>query len=196
MIASDILVRLPDQARAKLLLLDGLAADADDMARAAQGRLNNLGRQYPGAGDGNPNTVRLAAVVQTQAHRHRELFDLIGSCQRWLRGLPPDAPLDVVAVEPPGLREGEQTIADAVVSVRSEIGELVVERLRVTQAPEPKADIKRAMRLQVARMAELGRPTLPASAAGPKRCSTISAPTSASPRHGPPASSAGSSLTR
>ena len=39
-------------------------------------------------------------------------------------------------------------------------GELTVERFRVTQAPEPKADLKLAMRAQVAKLAEAARPSL------------------------------------
>jgi hypothetical protein len=43
MVPADILQRLPDgPPREKILLIDGLAADALDMADSAQGRLNNL----------------------------------------------------------------------------------------------------------------------------------------------------------
>ena len=70
----DILARLPEGApREKLLLLDGLAADALDAADSAQGRLNNLGRMHPGSGDANPNVVRLAAIVAMQSDRHQAL---------------------------------------------------------------------------------------------------------------------------
>lgn len=163
MIHDDVLIRLPDQARAKLLLIDGLASDADDMARSAQIRLNNLGRQYPGVGAANPNVARLGAAVDQHAHRHRELSDLIGSCTRWVRGLPPDAPLDVVPAPAPTpfMEEGEMlTAEDAVVRISAKIGELVIERMHVTQAPEPKAEIKASLRVQMARLAEISRPTL------------------------------------
>jgi hypothetical protein len=41
------------------------------------------------------------------AHRHRTLFDLIGLCQRWVRSLPPDAPIDVAPFAPATPQPGD-----------------------------------------------------------------------------------------
>ena len=162
MIPADILARLPDQARSKLLLLDGLAADALDASDAAQGRLNNLGRQYPAVVDANPNVARLAAIVEVQTHRHQELFNLVNACQRWVRALPPQAELEVVAIDPPPQLDGEtiESVEEAVTRIRAKLAELVVERLEVSRAPEPKSVIKQPLREQMRQLAAHAAPTL------------------------------------
>jgi hypothetical protein len=158
LIAADILARLPDQARQKLLLIDGLSDEALDIAQGAQARLNDLARRYPGAEE-NPSVPRLGAVIADAEHRRSELFDLVTACQRWVKAVPEGVELDVVAAEPPS-GEGEAAPEEAVVRLRTKIGELAIERLRVQHLPEPKAIIKQAFRAEVARLAADARPWL------------------------------------
>ena len=154
MIPGDLLAKLPDPARAKLQLIADLAADAMADADAALTRLNALARRH-GSSDDDPGVVRLSAKYEMQSHRHQQLFSLANAIERWLRSLPPAAELEIAAASgpPPSLiEEGEMVTAEeAAMRLRAKIGELTVERMRVSQAPEPKADIKRAMRAQVAR---------------------------------------------
>ena len=62
MIPPDILAKLPDAARQKLLLLDGMSDEALDIAESAQGRLNDLARRYSGV-DTSANAARIGAVI-------------------------------------------------------------------------------------------------------------------------------------
>jgi hypothetical protein len=154
-----LLDRLPEQARQKLLLIDSLASDADDLASVAQTRLSKLAR-LSGDAD-NPQVARLAAKAATQADRHRALFDLADNCQRWVRALPPQAELEPAAADPPPpLADGETVEGsaraspeEAVVRLRRELGELVVERMEVQNLPEPRGVIMAAFRAEVRRLA-------------------------------------------
>jgi hypothetical protein len=91
-------------------------------------------------------------------------FGLAGACERWLRSLPPAAELEIVAASgpPPDLvEEGEMVTAEeAAMRLRAKLAELVIERLRVSQAPEPRATIKASLRAQVAKLAADAKPTL------------------------------------
>jgi hypothetical protein len=89
MIPEDVLFRLPASAVEKLLLLDGLTADALDGSRAAQNRLNEIGRMARGGPvDDNPNVARLGAMVATMNDRHEALSGLCMAIIRWRRALP------------------------------------------------------------------------------------------------------------
>jgi hypothetical protein len=161
----DILARLPEGApREKLLLLDGLAADALDAADSAQGRLNNLGRMHPGSGDANPNVVRLAAIVEVQSDRHQALSVLVANCQRWVRSVPPQVEIEIAAAPPPPslLAEGEEsrTPEECVTRIRAKLAELVPERLDVQRSPEPKPVLKARLRQQIAKLAAHAKPVL------------------------------------
>jgi hypothetical protein len=159
LIHPEVLERLPEPARQKLLLIDGLSDEALDVGEAAQGRLNQLGRMH-GVGD-NPTVARLAAVVEVQDHRRHELHSLVGACVRWVKALSPDTPLDVVpAPAPPPLGDEVLSAEEAVMKVRSKIGALTIERTEVQRLPEPKAVIKAAFRAEVARLASNARPML------------------------------------
>jgi hypothetical protein len=165
MIHPDILARLPEGApREKLLLLDGLAADALDAADSAQGRLNNLGRMHPGSGDANPNVVRLAAIVEVQSDRHQALSVLVANCQRWVRSVPPQVEIEIAAAPPPPslLAEGEESLTpeECVTRIRAKLGGLVPERLDVQRAPEPKPVLKARLRQQIAKLAAHAKPVL------------------------------------
>jgi hypothetical protein len=157
MIDSGLAQRLPEEARQKLLLIDGLASDADDLANVAQDRLNKIAR-FSGGAD-NPHAVRLAAKVAVQSDRHRALLDLVHAIERWLRAVPPQVEFEMVADALPSLGDGE-TFEEAVVRVRAKIGEMTVARFHVTQTREPRAILKERLRDQVRRLAGDARPSL------------------------------------
>jgi hypothetical protein len=164
-IHSDILERLPVQGRSKLQLIADLAADALADADAAQSRLNDLARRSRPDGVGeDPSVVRLAAKVEVQTDRHQALFGLFNACQRWLRSLPPAVELEVVAAPgpPPDIvgKDEMVTAEEAAMRLRSRLAQLTIERMEVANAPEPKADIKRAIRAQMANLAADSGPTL------------------------------------
>jgi hypothetical protein len=159
MIHPDVLARLPDASRQKLLLLDGMSDESLDIAQSAQGRLNDLARRYPGA-EANSTVARLGAVIADAEHRREDLFRLISACAQWVRSVPePALPLEAVTDPPPPLEHGE-TPEDAVMKIRREIAELTVERLEVAQLPEPKPIIMAAFRAEVSRLATATRPRL------------------------------------
>jgi hypothetical protein len=150
------IARLPDPARRKLFLLDGLMADALDAARSAQNRLNEVGRRN-GADD--PNIERLSAIVRRESHRQSELADVTNRCVAWLRTLPETMAVEMAGIEPPKLAEGE-TVEDTVLKLRARIGAATVEQHRVSLMPEPKADLKRQMRAHMAELVRHAAPTL------------------------------------
>ena len=151
MIDIGLAQRLPDPARRKLRLLNGLAMSADAVAEAAARQLNKL--------DGDdPNVERLQRTVEEQEHRRAQLFELVGSCTRWLRAND-SAEFEVVEAAAPPRAEGES--AERVLGrVRAQINALIAERERVRRARLPKAAIKAAIRDQVLRLADHGRPML------------------------------------
>lgn len=165
MVHPDILVRLPDAARQKLLLLDGLSDEALDLAQSAQGRLNDLAarRGYP---EDNPTVARLGAVIATQDRRRQELFNLVNAVQTWVRALPPAeiAPLEIVAAPAPPslLADGDQSLTPeaAVMRIRSQLGDLTVERMAAASAPRPKDEIRAQAHAQMAKLAAAARPVL------------------------------------
>ena len=184
MIHPDILARLPEGApREKLLLLDGLAADALDAADSAQGRLNNLGRMHPGSGDANPNVVRLAAIVEVQSDRHQALSVLVANCQRWVRSVPPSVEIEIAAAPlAPSLLEGDEeslTPEECVTRIRSKLADLVPQRLDVQRAPEPKPVLKARLRQQRPSLSRTPSQSFSLSAARPMwRYSAIRSPMS------------------
>jgi hypothetical protein len=158
-IPADVIERLPDQARVKLLLLAGLRDDALDMAHGAQGRLNEIGRRRGGPSADDPNVARLSALIATQNDRHETLAGLVAGCVRWLRALPAGAMLEPVSSKPPDLEAGQSPEA-AVMRLRARIAELSVERLKVSRATEPKAEVKRQLRLSLDAIAKRAKPSL------------------------------------
>ena len=165
MIGPDVLQRLPEGApREKILLLDGLAADALDAANSAQGRLNNLGRMHPAAGDLNPNIARLGVIVATQSDRHQALSILVGNCQRWVRSVPSHLLIEIAAAPAPPslLADGEQSLTpeECVERIRAKLAALVPERLHVQRAPEPREVLKARLRQQMAKLAAHAKPVL------------------------------------
>ena len=165
MIGPDVLQRLPEGApREKLLLLDGLSADALDMADGAQGRLNNLGRMHPAAGESNPNIARLGAIVAVQTDRHQALSILVANCQRWVRSVPAHLLIEIAPAPPaPSLLEdGEESLTpeECVERIRAKLAALVPERLHVQQSPEPKEVLKARLRSQIAKLAAHAKPVL------------------------------------
>ena len=165
MIHPDILSRLPDPARQKLLLLDGLSDEALDLADAAQSRLNDLAarRGYPGGPEANPTVARLGAVVATQERRREELFGLVNGVVAWLRGVPPLIEIEIAAApSPPSLaEEGESlTPEEAVMKLRGKLTELTMERMATMNAPPPRDEIRRALNAQIAKLAAAAVPTL------------------------------------
>jgi hypothetical protein len=145
--------RLPEGARAKLLLLEGAALDALDAARSAHERLNGLGQRD------DPNRARLANVIETQRERHAELSALVSGARQWLRELPPNAALEAAPPRPVETVTGE-SLKEALAARRRRIRELRLDLRRVSLAPPPKADQKRQARGFVKGLAERGRPKL------------------------------------
>jgi hypothetical protein len=139
MIAGDILQRLPDQARSKLVLLSELSDEALDPAQSGQQRLNDQARKYPGV-DAGPSAVRLGAAIADADHRREELHRLIGAVSQWVRSVPENPPLEPIAVDPPPL-EASETVGAAVMRIQGQIAELTAERFHVSRAPEPKAEL-------------------------------------------------------
>jgi hypothetical protein len=158
-IPSDVIERLPDLSRAKLLLIDGLAADALDASRSAQNRLNEIGRRRGGPSADDPNVTRLGSMATTQNHRAETLASLAAACVRWIRALPEGVALEPVSPKPPELSKGESPEAK-VMAIRAKVAELSVERASVMQAPPLKADMRRQVRPFVEGLAKRGQPRL------------------------------------
>jgi hypothetical protein len=162
MIHPEVLERLPEPARQKLLLIESLSDEALDLGSSAQTRLNDLARKYPSLSGDSPNVARLAAAAADADHRRAELHSLISSCVRWVKSLSPDAPLDVIPTPAPmAIADGETPTPEEIVTkIRSRIGELTIERLEVQKLPEPKSVLKQRLRAQVAKLAEQAKPVL------------------------------------
>jgi hypothetical protein len=159
MIPEDVLSRLPASARAKLLLIDGLAADSLDAARSGQARLNDIARRRGGPVDGDPNVARLTALIPVQNERHETLASVAAACVRWCRGLADGVELEPIAHPSPDLAKGE-SIEAKVIALRAKIAELTLDKLAAAQAPPPKADLRKQVRPFVDRLAKRATPRL------------------------------------
>ena len=153
------LERLPDAAKAKVMLLDGLGEDALQAAQGAQARLNGIARRPRGPAAGDPNIPRLTGIIERSNERHQTLFSLVGAIMQWLRSLPVGATLEAVEIEPPKLTEGE-SYEQAITRTRNDIGVLTVELQRVMSAPQPKSELKKGVRPLVENLLYHAQPRL------------------------------------
>jgi hypothetical protein len=80
---------LPDEARAKLVAIEGARADAQDAMASATRRLN-------GESAGNALEMsRLGAVREREHHKQEELSGFLWRAREWLNGLPPTVMLEM-----------------------------------------------------------------------------------------------------
>jgi hypothetical protein len=151
-IPADVAARLPEQSRAKLELIEGLALDALGVATAARTRLNQQPRVSPQEAD------RLSGVISSHQERHRQLIDIVTACTMFVRNVHPKSVIERAEQKLPDGLNG--SILEDVKKLRARIGALNVEKLKVGQAPEPKGDVKKQIRARIAELAEIGRPEL------------------------------------
>jgi SAM-dependent methyltransferase len=146
---------------------------------STRGRLAELSRRRGGVDD--PNVARLGAVAAAASDKGDILAAICTACVRWTHDVPEGLAIEVHAVDPPALDNGERA-EDRLTAIRAKIGELTIERLKVSQSPEPKAEMKKALRASVAALVKVGAPRPGSSAAWSSRCSPMPGMISASPR--------------
>jgi hypothetical protein len=150
----DVPLALPACARDRLQELQVARLGAEDAARSAAQRLNNLSRDAD-----EQMRVRLAGERDRQQHRHRELSLLVNRVQQWIVEQRPGGwaalrPTPPVAVE---LGRGE-TLSDAVEAARAEIDSLRRQLAATRQAPLPPTEQQRLAEEYVAGLMGGGRP--------------------------------------
>jgi hypothetical protein len=150
MIPQDVLLKLPDAARAKALLLGGLGGDALDQARSAQARLNVI------RDPADPNVERLRAIIEVGNRRHEDTAQLINAITVFVRAVPDAMALE--AVEPVKPPDGD--LAAALVEVRKKIAAATIEASKVKAAPPPKAEIRQGLSQFVERLIAKAKPRL------------------------------------
>jgi hypothetical protein len=91
-----------------------------------------------------------------------QLATLVTSCTMFVRGLNPRAVIERSEQKlPDGLNGGpSRSVLDDVKKLRAKIASLNIEKLRISQAPEPKPDLKRQLRNQVSALANAAAPEL------------------------------------
>jgi hypothetical protein len=144
-------IELPEKVVAKLADLQFACDTAQDDARASDNRLRSLGDQLP-----DQIRDRLLARRDENQRRHTDLFHLIARIKKWLNSVPPTKMLQLASVEARP-RDGE-TIAQAIVTVRTELARCQVDLTKSKNAPPTKAELKAAACDQVARLARGAAP--------------------------------------
>lgn len=155
---------LPPTARAKLIALQGAAADARDAASSAAARLGDLSKALsyadtppPNASDLEVEMTRLTKVREQQGRRHSELAALCATIAHWAQTLSPNVRFDLakpIIAKP----LGSETLLVAIMRTRDELDAAQQHLRAVKTAPLPKADLKKAARNYVEQLAQRGRP--------------------------------------
>jgi hypothetical protein len=131
-----MLTELPDAAKAKFTALQLARGAAEDAARAAVARINNLSPY-----DADQEQLRAALTVEAdkQRSKHAALAQLVNKIQQWVFELPGNTSLEAVQIADVELAPNE-TLQQAVSNVQAEIA-MLRERLgSIRRAPLPVAD--------------------------------------------------------
>jgi hypothetical protein len=143
---------LPEHSRKRLSELRLQQLSSDDAGRAANVRLNGLGR------DADPQMVHLLTTERDKHNeRHRSLALLVNRLNQFLMELRPSTVLEPAPAADVKLRNGE-TLATAIEATRNGIKSLQGQLQVTRRSPLPLEDRKRAAEQFVARLAQQARP--------------------------------------
>jgi hypothetical protein len=154
--------------RAKLRLR--AAIDSEEMARdtvsSITRRLSEINHAMPTAprselANLEHEVVRQREKLDTAQRKYKAAADLLAQIKHWLACVPANASLEdsklKVKLAP------NETLSTAIEKIRGRIAAIRLERVRVQQAPPPKADVKTKARSYCQALIEKGRPTIVAS---------------------------------
>ncbi len=158
---------LPLAAQNKLSAIERAAEDAAALVQASLSRARQLSAALSAAEAGEipGDIVGLTRELETtraaqsaRQARYSTIMGCLNAVRVWAEGQPPHVVLEPapVAVEPP---EGEPLPA-VIDRIRATLTATVTELRAVERAPLPVADLKAAMRQQVAALADRGRPSI------------------------------------
>jgi hypothetical protein len=155
-------MQLPTLARVKLDRLLTGEQDARDAVGVVSRRLSDLGKSLAtapvsDAGSIEHELTRLRARQSDLAAKHRNRADLNAAITRWLSSA--SGTLEYVRPPKAALLKNEALPA-AIVRLRERIRALASERVKVTRAGTPIADLKAQAKQFVTSAAERGKPTL------------------------------------
>jgi hypothetical protein len=146
--------QLPEAARQKLSALTVQRIGAEDAARSANMRLNNLGRDAD-----KQLQDELTKERDRHSERHRRLSLLINKINEFVMKLPASATLEPMVITDIDLKKGE-TLQQALERVRAEITAINGRLGVVRRAPLPAFDQKKLAEEFVERLARLPGPTV------------------------------------
>lgn len=158
---------LPKRAKAKFTRLADAEIEAADILRGTVNRASELNRvmllrSTGDIEDEKAELSRLQALQAQQQRRHTDLANSVMRLRRFFMELPASIDLEDAPREKVQLHKGE-SLSDAIKRVRLEISAAQSDLRKLSQAGPRAADLKRAARNYVMRLAETGRPKITAT---------------------------------